>query len=91
MSSSSVSIARFAWKRSGGIWYIVPINWNDSSRGRSHQSWLRCPKTTPILRAFRSRLSHGTRPATVALPLVGTRMPVSILIVVDFPAPFGPR
>ena len=32
----------------------------------------------------------GSSPATRSWPEVGTRMPVSILIVVDFPAPFGP-
>ena len=30
------------------------------------------------------------RPPTRIVPPVGTRMPVSILMVVDFPAPFGP-
>ena len=30
-------------------------------------------------------------PFTLAVPEVGARKPVSIFIVVDFPAPFGPR
>ncbi len=29
-------------------------------------------------------------PATRSRPALGVRIPVSILIVVDFPAPFGP-
>ena len=32
----------------------------------------------------------GTRPSIIPCPLVGTRMPVSILMVVDLPAPLGP-
>src|SRR5512138_976865 len=32
-----------------------------------------------------------SKPATVPLPAVGWRMPQSIRIVVDFPAPLGPR
>src|SRR6202453_5328425 len=63
---------------------------NDSRAGRSHHSWVRCPKTAPTLRAFRSRSRYGITPATLASPEVGTMMPVSILIVVDFPAPLGP-
>src|SRR4029077_20678413 len=30
-------------------------------------------------------------PQTIAVPLVGARKPVIIFIVVDLPAPFGPR
>ncbi len=44
------------------------------------------PLIEGIVRSF-----HGTRPFTVISPRVGTRIPVSILIVVDLPAPFGPR
>ncbi len=40
--------------------------------------------------ASRRRSSQGTTPSTVASPLVGWRMPVRILIDVDFPAPLGP-
>jgi hypothetical protein len=50
----------------------------------------RCPNTTPIRRARSVRCRLGSRPATRSRPAVGTRMPVSILIVVDFPAPLGP-
>jgi hypothetical protein len=32
-----------------------------------------------------------SNPPTVALPEVGARKPASIFIVVDLPAPFGPR
>ncbi|HUF40214.1 MAG TPA: hypothetical protein VMN57_16950, partial [Anaerolineales bacterium] len=59
----------------------------DSIRARSHQSCERCPKTTPLLRALATRSRCGSRPSTRTVPLVGSRMPVSILIVVDFPAP----
>jgi hypothetical protein len=41
--------------------------------------------------AFCSRCSHRTSPATSTVPPVGKRMPVSILIGIDLPAPFGPR
>ena len=36
------------------------------------------------------RFRCGTIPLTSTRPALGVRMPVSILIVVDFPAPFGP-
>ena len=63
---------------------------NDSITAMSHQSWVRCPKTTPIVFTYCVRWRNGTKPLMKNSPLVGTRMPVSILIVVDFPAPFGP-
>src|SRR6185312_15634167 len=44
-----------------------------------------------MLRAFRARSRDGSSPATRQTPDVGVRIPVSILIVVDLPAPFGPR
>jgi hypothetical protein len=44
----------------------------------------------PILAASSRRRFQGTIPSTVASPPVGCRMPVSILIEVDLPAPFGP-
>ena len=40
------------------------------------------------LKTYRARA--GFKPATDAVPPLGWRMPVSILIVVDLPAPFGP-
>src|SRR5262245_18453195 len=58
--------------------------------GRSHQSCVRCPKTTPIRRTCSMRSRHGTRPMTSQLPASGTRMPASSFTVVDLPAPFGP-
>jgi hypothetical protein len=64
---------------------------NDSMTGMSHHSVVLWPKTTPMFIAFCCRFSWGIRPSTMRLPEVGTRMPVSILIVVDLPAPFGPR
>ena len=46
---------------------------------------------TPILR-FRARRSPESRtPSIAASPEVGRRSPVSILMVVLLPAPFGPR
>src|SRR5687767_9582670 len=41
-------------------------------------------------RASSTRCRDGSRPPTRMRPLLGTRMPVSIFTVVDFPAPFGP-
>src|SRR5437660_12148667 len=38
-----------------------------------------------------SGFSSTSKPATVAVPEVGNRNPVSMRIVVVFPAPFGPR
>src|SRR5205814_552141 len=38
-----------------------------------------------------SRCAMTSYPATVALPAVGLASVQSMLIVVDFPAPFGPR
>jgi hypothetical protein len=37
------------------------------------------------------RCRDGSRPTTRSHPADGTRMPINILIVVDLPAPFGPR
>ena len=36
------------------------------------------------------RCRQGTKPLMRISPPLGTRMPVSILMVVDLPAPFGP-
>ena len=41
-------------------------------------------------RARARRWRQGTSPATVTCPPLGTRMPVSILMVVLFQAPLGP-
>ena len=73
----------------------APGGWRRAGRssavsGRSHHSWLRCPNTTPIRRASSRRRRTGSSPHTVARPAVGTSTPVSILIAVDLPAPFGP-
>src|SRR5439155_14717180 len=44
------------------------------------------------MRLLTSRgFSRTSNPATVAVPEVGNRKPVSMRIVVVFPAPFGPR
>ncbi|MNE94486.1 hypothetical protein D3C80_1924530 [compost metagenome] len=56
----------------------------------SHHSWVRWPKTAPIWAAFSILFLYGLIPFTEMLPPDGFRMPLSILIVVDLPAPFGP-
>ena len=38
-----------------------------------------------------SESSKTSKPATLAVPAVGDRKQVSIFMVVDLPAPFGPR
>ena len=45
----------------------------------------------PDAESQRLRSRQGVQPSTFASPDDGCRMPVSILIVVDLPAPFGPR
>src|ERR1700680_157408 len=45
----------------------------------------------PILRLISSDWVATSKPATIALPEVGLRRPHRIRIVVDLPAPFGPR
>ena len=42
----------FSRNRSGGILYMYRISLNDSEIGMSHQSWVLCPNTTPILPVF---------------------------------------
>src|SRR6266540_2973973 len=69
---------------------MLPSNAYDCRGGSSNQSCARWPKRAPIRRASARRCVHGVRPRTRADPLVGCRMPVSILIDVDLPAPFGP-
>ena len=56
----------------------------------SIQSSERCPNSVPMRWLRRLRSSHGVRPSTWAWPRVGWRIPVRILIDVDFPAPLGP-
>ena len=38
-----------------------------------------------------SGCSKMSKPPILTVPLVGERHPVMMFIVVDFPAPFGPR
>src|SRR5689334_18056882 len=45
----------------------------------------------PIRVLISSGCFRISNPATVPLPALGGRMPHSILMVVDFPAPLGPR
>ena len=70
--------------------YMWRITLKVSDTGMSHQSWVRWPNTTPMLRALAMRWRWGTIPPTETSPPVGTRMPTSILMVVDLPAPLGP-
>jgi hypothetical protein len=56
----------------------------------SHQSCVLCPKTTPMVATYRVRSRNGTNPLQTTSPDVGVRIPVSILIVVDLPAPLAP-
>ena len=61
-----------------------------SMTGRSHHSCVRCPKTAPMRATCLMRSRQGTNPPTSQWPAVGSRIPQRILMVVDFPAPFGP-
>src|SRR3954470_13239481 len=45
----------------------------------------------PIRSLMRSASVATSKPTTVALPPVGSRIPQSMRMVVDLPAPFGPR
>jgi len=47
--------------------------------------------TTPIWRSFKQGSNQKSTPRSSILPEVGASKPVRILMVVDFPAPFGPR
>src|SRR5438876_1333938 len=47
--------------------------------------------STPIMERTRKGSRHTSTPLTQTSPEVGRKRPVSILIVVDFPAPLGPR
>ena len=62
----------------------------DSLNGKSHHNCVLCPNTTPIFPAFFLRFLYGSIPLTLQVPLVGVKMPVIILMVVDFPAPLLP-
>src|SRR5882724_2147717 len=57
----------------------------------SRSKRLRSSGTTPILRLTSSGSLSMSRPSTRIFPLVGASNPVSIFIVVDLPAPFGPK
>src|SRR4051795_12444112 len=45
----------------------------------------------PMRSLIRSASVATSKPTTVALPPVGSRIPQSMRMVVDLPAPFGPR
>ena len=62
----------------------------ESITGTSHHSWERWPNTTPMWATCRLRSCQGTRPSTRQTPESGVSMPLSILMVEDFPAPLGP-
>jgi hypothetical protein len=69
----------------------------DPSSRRHYQSVAGLPQSGPRRRSRAIRTSPGLgrstylRPATVAVPDVGWVSPTMIRMVVDFPAPFGPR
>src|SRR5206468_3385366 len=64
---------------------------NESRAGMSHWSWFRFPMTRVIRRRKSRSRRDGICPKTNASPEVVYRRPESILRVVVFPAPFGPR
>src|SRR6184192_4032949 len=70
---------------------MARLSWNVSSGGRSQTSCWRLPSTRAMRRLNAGPPVHGTNPATSTRPPVGWSRPVSILSVVVFPAPFGPR
>src|SRR5215469_14245116 len=88
MKSSSSSVRRFVVSRSSP--YIRPTK-------RRYSDALNLPSsaipsgTTPICRFRSSDDAVNLCPRISISPAVGSSRPVSILIVVDFPAPFGPR
>ena len=61
----------------------------DHSPERSNRH--RSSDTTPIRCLISIEFSIRSRSKIRAEPVLGRKSPVSILIVVDFPAPFGPR
>ena len=77
---------------SRGIRWMRPTNVRYSRAVRLSNS-ARSSGMTPI-RRFASSASRGSsmfRPSTSICPPEGASSPVSILIVVDLPAPLGPR
>src|SRR6266576_445999 len=87
-SSSSQRVRTVA----AGSRYIRPTNVRYSRPVRLSKR-ARFSGTTPIRRrTSRARLSSArSSPRTRICPLLGASRPVSILIVVDLPAPLGPR
>ena len=88
--NNSVNCFKFFLYSFSGILYIFLISLKDSITGKSHHSCVFCPKTAPIFLLFSILFSFGTIPFTTTCPEVGVNSPVSIFIVVDFPAPFSP-
>ena len=63
---------------------------NESRSGRSHQSWRALAEDDADAAGDLDPLAHGVQPTRAHVPAVGLRIPVSILIVVDLPAPLAP-
>jgi len=76
-------------------WSVLLISDSGHDKGQPTEQLTSTPPrdTPPIRTTLDSRLQMLAQQAvgTETRPAVGTRMPVSILIVVDLPAPFGPR
>ena len=89
-SSISLNFFRFCLYSPSGILYIFLISLKDSITGKSHHSCVFWPNTAPIFLLFSILFWLGFKLSTTTSPEVGVKSPVSILIVVDFPAPFSP-
>src|SRR6266853_942383 len=70
--------------------YMRPTNCKYSGALRRSKSPIPSG-TTPIWRFNSTRFCTKSRPRREIRPALGARSPVSILMVVDLPAPFGPR
>src|SRR6266446_2565146 len=76
--------------RRGSKPYILPTNLRYSEPVRRSKRPMPSG-TTPICRFTSTGFAAKSTPKSCMLPEVGASNPVRILIVVDFPAPFGPR
>src|ERR1051325_4097489 len=70
--------------------YTSPTKRRCSSPDSRSNRW-RPSGTTPIRRLISSPCVSTSSPMTFAEPLLGARSPVRMLMVVDLPAPLGPR
>src|SRR5258706_1704599 len=88
MNSSSSSVRRSVVARSSP--YIVPTKRRYSAPVNRSKSPIPSG-TTPICRFTSTVCEEKSIPSNCMRPEVGASSPVSILIVVDLPAPLGPR